>query len=214
MFNQYRSLNKGEFILTFLDTAGEGSDFNSAPFLSRDFLDIPISLRYEGSVIDVTPQMKIALEWIYDQTGVKPVVAYETNNGGGYELERLERLNTNQKYIVYRQHQLDPTTKQLIRTEKLGWNTNSATRPVMLAGVEELVNNRLVRIYDPATVAQMFSFVKHKTTSGWRAEAESGSHDDDIMSLAGVWQMYQTEKPQIKVVHKQRNKPTRMKFHV
>ncbi len=214
MFLQHRTLNKGEFILVFLDTAGEGSDFNSAPFLSRDFLDIPINLRYEGSVIDVTPQMKIVLEWIYDQTGVKPVVSYETNNGGGYELERLERLNTNQKYIVYKQYQLDPTTKRLIKTDKLGWNTNSSTRPVMLAGVEELVNNRLVRIYDPATVAQMFSFVKHKTTSGWRAEAETGSHDDDIMSLAGVWQMYQTEKPLAQKPKINRKKAPRARFHV
>jgi hypothetical protein len=214
MFNQWRELNKGEFLMFFLDTAGEGSDFNSGHALSRDFLDTPITLRYEGSVIDVTPQLKIALEWIYDQTGVKPVVSYETNNGGGYELERLERLNTNQKYIVYKQYQLDPTTKKLIKTDKLGWNTNTATRPVMLAGVEELVNNHLVRIYDPATVAQMFSFVKHKTTSGWRAEAEVGSHDDDIFSLAGVWQMYQTEKPLVLFKPVNRNRAPRPRLHV
>jgi hypothetical protein len=215
MFRQWRPITKGEFFMVFLDTAGEGSDFNSAPFLSRDYLDVPITLRYEGSVIDVTPQLKIALEWVYDQTGVKPVVSYETNNGGGYELERLERLNTNQKYIVYKQYQLDPTTRKLIKTDKLGWNTNSATRPVMLAGVEELVNNQLVKIYDPATIAQMFSFVKHKTSSGWRAEAETGAHDDDIMSLAGVWQMYQTEKPQAQLrQHTTRKKAPRAKFHV
>ncbi len=215
MFTQYRELRRDEFILVFLDTAGEGSDLNSAKFLSRDFLDIPIHLSYEGSVIDVTPQLKIALEWIYDQTGVKPVVAYETNNGGGYELERLNRLNVNQKYIVYRQYVLDPTTKQLVKTEKLGWNTNSATRPVMLAGVEELVNNQLVTIYHAPTVTQMFSFVKHKTNSGWRAEAETGSHDDDIMALAGVWQLYQTEKPTSTVKPKRtRAKAPRAKFHV
>lgn len=213
-FTQYRPLNKGEFIMAFLDTAGEGSDLNSGKFLSKDFLDIPIHLSYEGSVVDVTPQMKIVLEWIYDQTGVKPVVAYETNNGGGYELERLNRLNTNQKYIVYRQYQLDPTTKELIKTDKMGWNTNSATRPVMLSGVEELVNNQLVTIYHAPTVTQMFSFVKHKTTSGWRAEAEVGAHDDDIMALAGVWQLYQTEKPIGMNKHKQINRPARLKFHV
>jgi len=213
-FTQYRGLNKGEFITVFLDTAGEGSDLNSAKFLSRDYLDIPIHLSYEGSVVDVTPQMKIVLEWIYDQTGVKPVVAYETNNGGGYELERLNRLNTNQKFRIYRQYLLNPVTKQLEQTEKLGWNTNSATRPVMLSGVEELVNNQLVVIYHPVTITQMFSFVKHKTTSGWRAEAETGAHDDDIMALAGVWQLYQTEKPVNKVQHKHIKRPTRLKFHV
>jgi len=214
MFTQYRPLSKGEFIVAFLDTAGEGSDLNSGTFISKDYLDEPIHLSYEGSVIDVTPQMKIVLEMIYDQTGVKPVVAYETNNGGGYELERLERLNTNQKYRVYRQYQLSPLTKRLEVTDKLGWNTNSATRPVMLAGVEELVNNQLLVIYHAPTITQMFSFVKHKTNSGWRAEAETGAHDDDIMSLAGAWQLYQTEKPLLVVKHRQPNKPKRLNFHI
>jgi len=196
MFRVYRKLRRGEFIMFFLDTAGEGSDLNSGQGLSKDYLDVPINLSYEGSVIDVTPQLKIALEWIYEQTGVKPVVAYETNNGGGYELERLNRLNTNQKYIVYRQYVLNPQTKRLERTDKLGWNTNSATRPAMLAGIEEVVNNGLVTLYHTSTVTQMFSFVKHRTASGWRAEAETGAHDDEIMSLAGVWQLHGTEKPE------------------
>jgi hypothetical protein len=194
MFTYHRKLRRGEFILVFLDTAGEGRDSNSAQFLSKDSLDIPLTLHYEGSVVDVTPKLKEALEWVEQQTGVKPVVSYETNNGGGYELDRLNRLNRLQKFTIYRQYLLNPTTKQLEHTDKLGWNTNSATRPIMLQGVEDLVNNHLVTIYSPITVTQMSSFVKHKTPSGWKAEAETGSHDDEIMSLAGVWQMYQTEE--------------------
>lgn len=213
MFTQYRPLNKGEFILVFVDTAGEGSDNNSGQFLSKDYLDIPIVLHHKGSIVDVTPKLKLALEWIYDQTGVKPVVCYETNNGGGYEFQRLERLNSLQKFTMYRQYILDPTTRQLTKTDKLGWNTNSATRPTMLQGVEEAVNNRLITIYHPPTVTQMFSFVKHKTTSGWKAEAEIGAHDDDIMALAGAWQLYQTEKPP-SPPRTPRNPPKRIKLHV
>jgi hypothetical protein len=194
MFTLYRPLRKDELILFFVDTAGEGSDWNYGHALSKDMLDIPMVLHHEGSIIDVTPKLKEALEWIKEQTGVQPVVCYETNNGGGYELERLSRLNTLQKYTVYRQYQLNPSTKELERTEKLGWNTNSASRPTMLQGVEDLINSHLVTIYDPVTVTQMSSFVKHRTPSGWRAEAETGAHDDAIMSLAGVWQLYQTER--------------------
>jgi hypothetical protein len=213
MFKQWRPLNKGEFILVFVDTAGEGSDWNAGQFLSRGSLDIPITLGHEGSIVDVTPKLKDALEWVYDQTGVKPVVCYETNNGGGYELQRLERLNTYQKYTMYHQYQLNPITKKLEKSDKLGWNTNSATRPVLLQGVEDAVNNHLVTIYNPVTVTQMFSFVKHKTPSGWRAEAESGAFDDEIMSLGGVWQLYQTESPITKPV-RSRPKPRRAKLHV
>ena len=213
MFSQYRELQKGEFILVFVDTAGEGSDLNSGQFLSKDSLDVPIVLHHEGSIVDVTPKLKDVLEWIHDQTGVQPVVCYETNNGGGYELQRLERLNTYQKYSVYHQYSLDPTTRKLTKTDKLGFNTNSATRPVMLQGVEDLVNNHLVRIYNPVTVTQMFSFVKHKVPSGWKAEAETGAHDDEIMSLAGVWQMYATERPPQAIKHN-RPQTKRLKLHL
>lgn len=196
MFRIYRQLRRGEFIIFFLDTAGEGSDWNAGQALSKETLDIPIVLHYEGSIVDVTPQVKLFLEWVYDQTGVKPVVCFETNNGGGYELERLNRLNRYQKFIIYRQYVLDPDRNRLVRTDKLGWNTNSATRTVMMTGVKEYVNNQLVTIYDQATIDEMFSFVKKKTANGWKAQAEEGATDDLIMSLAGVLQLYQTEEPE------------------
>jgi len=211
MFRFYRQPIKGEFFLVFVDTSGEGSDYNAGQFLSKSRLDVPIVMHYEGSIVDVTPQLKVILEWLYDQTGVRPVVCYETNNGGGYELERLSRLNRLQKYTMYYQYKLD-NEGRLMQTDKLGWNTNSATRPAMLTGVEDLVNNMLVTIYDKPTVTEMFSFVKHKTPSGWKAEAEMGSHDDLIMSLAGAWQLYQTENPP--VVRHERPEPKRLKFHI
>lgn len=192
MFRLYRIPSEGEFFVVFIDTAGEGSDLNSGQFLSKTNLDVPLVLSFEGSIVDVTPKLKLALEWIHDVTGVTPVVAYETNNGGGYELDRLSRLNTEQKYTIYYQYKLDSQGK-LVKSDKMGWNTNSATRPIMLSGVEEVVNNHLVTIYDKETVMQMFSFVKKVTISGWKAQAETGAKDDHIMSLAGVWQLYQTE---------------------
>lgn len=194
MFTLYRMPKRNEFFVVFVDTAGEGSDRNAGQFLSKGMLDIPLVLSYEGSIVEVTPQLKIALEWLHGQTGVAPVVAYETNNGGGYELERLHRLNTHQKYRIYYQYKLD-AEGNLIKSDKMGWNTNTATRPVMISGVEDLVNNKLVTIYDRPTVTEMYSFVKKKTASGWKAEGESGAHDDRILSLAGVWQLYQTETP-------------------
>lgn len=194
MFRLYRRFKHGEFIVLFVDTAGEGSDFNAGQFLSKTSLDIPLVMHYEGSITDVTPKLLPVLKWIHEVTGIKPVVAYETNNGGGYELERLNRLNKEGHFTVYCQYKLD-TEGKLERTDKMGWNTNSATRPVMLTGVEDLVNNNLVKIYDLPTINEMFSFVKKMKPGGWRAEAEEGAHDDLIMALAGVWQLHQTENP-------------------
>lgn len=192
-FRQYRMFDPGEFVIAYVDTAGEGQDWNAGHFISKDRLDVPLVLHYEGSITDVTPEMKRALELIKDQTGVNPVVAYETNNGGGYELERLNRLNKFQKYTMYCQYKQQPDGT-IERTEKLGFNTNSATRGPMLIEVQDMIKNNLLTIYDKLTIDEMFSFVKHRTPSGWRAEAESGAHDDLIMALAGAWQLYQTEE--------------------
>jgi hypothetical protein len=194
MFTLYRPLREGEFVILFVDTAGEGSDYNAAQGLAKEALDVPLVGHYKGSIVDFTPKLKVLLEWICEVTGICPCVAYETNNGGGYELERLSRLNTKQMYTIYCQYKLNEHG-ELVRTDKKGWNTNSATRPAMLTGIEEVVNNHLITVYDRATITEMFSFVKHRTPSGWKAEAEVGTHDDLLIALSGVWQLYQTELP-------------------
>lgn len=192
MFRQYRKFTPGEFIICFIDTAGEGQDYNAGHFLSKTRLDIPMVLHYEGSITDVTPVLADTLNKIKDATGINPVVAYETNNGGGYELERLSRLNKYLKYTMYYQYRMN-TEGRLERTDKMGYSTNAATRGPMLIELQDMIKGQLVRIYDKLTIDEMFSFVKHKTPSGWRAEAEMGSHDDLIMALGGAWQLYQTE---------------------
>lgn len=192
MFKMYREPKQGEFFVIFVDTAGEGSDWNAGQFLSKTNIDVPLVLHYEGSITDVTPKLLPVGKYLRQKTGISPVIAYETNNGGGYELERLSRLNKDGDFVIYCQYKLDSEGK-LERTDKMGWHTNTATRPAMLTGVEDLVNNNLVRLYDLPTINEMFSFVKKMKPGGWRAEAETSAHDDLIMALAGVWQLYQTE---------------------
>jgi hypothetical protein len=137
------------------------------------------------------------LEEIYDITGIKPVVAYERNNGGFFEMDRLNSLNRNQKYIIYRQKLNQGTKYNTSEGIKLGWDTNSATRPAMLTMLKDAIDNKLITIYDRPTITEMFSFVEVQTSTAWRAQAERSAHDDLVMSLAGVWQLYQTERPTI-----------------
>ena len=191
MFRRYRQLDKGEFILVFADTAVGGADWCAAQFLSADKLDIPIVYHSNSSATMMTPLLHRELESIYDVTQVQPVIAYERNNGGQFELERLSTLNRLGKYFIYEQK--DATGKP---NGKIGWDTNAATRPKMLQELQECINNKLIIIYDKPTVTELFQFVIFK--SG-RPEAEAGSHDDLVMSLAGVWQLYQTERRHEKV---------------
>lgn len=193
MFRRYRSYKPGEFYLVFADTAAGGTDYCAAQFLSKDGLDVPVVYHSKTIASEMTPLMHQELERIHDVTGLQPVVAYERNNGGVFELERLAALNRNGKYRIYQQKTGVGTTDMIENAVKLGWDTNSATRPAMLGMLKEAIDKTLIRIYDKPTVNEMFSFVVKQTSSSWKAAAESGAHDDLIMSLAGVWQLYQTE---------------------
>jgi len=212
-FRRYRSYEKGEFIVVGVDTAWGGTDYCSAQFLSKTKLDIPTVFHSKVLASEMTPQIHLELERIYDATGVKPVVAYERNNGGVAELERLAILNRDAKYRIYTEKSGVGTTEAVESTVKLGWTTSSATRPTMLSMLKEAVDNRLIRIYDKPTITEMFSFIVSQTSSSWKAQAEKGAHDDLIMALAIAWQLYQTENP---IVKKQRDKPERkrLRLHV
>lgn len=194
-FRRYRQPELGEFYCVFADTAAGGLDYCAVQFLSKTKLDVPLVYHSKVTATEMTPLIHLELERIYDQTHVKPVIAYERNNGGVYELERLATLNRNGKYTIYQEKRNVGSTDSTISTPKLGWTTSSATRPVMLSMLKEAIDTRLLRLYDRPTVNEMFSFVVVQTSTAWKAQAESGAHDDLIMSLAGAWQLYQSEQP-------------------
>lgn len=194
-WRKYREPKPGEFFVVAADTSAGGGDYCAAHFLSKTNLDIPIVYHSKVIASEMTPKIHEMLEYIYDKTGVKPVIAYERNNGGFFEMDRLATLNRNQKYTIYREKLNQGTKYSDSEGPKLGWTTSSATRPMMLPMLKEAIDNKLIRIYDRPTISEMFSFIKVQTTVVWRAQAERSAHDDLVMALAITWQLYQTEKP-------------------
>ncbi len=213
-FRRYRLWEKDEFVLVYADTSWGGVDYSAAQFLSRDKLDVPLIYHQQGLASDMTPLLHEELERIYDTTHVQPVVSYERNNGGVAELERLRTLNRNGKYRIYTQYNGVGTTDIHDTDSKMGHDTTSATRPTMLAQLKDAIDNKVIKLYDKLTVEEMFSFVVKMSPGGqWKAQAETGAHDDLIMSLAGVWQLYQTERRPV-VRERTRPVPKRKSFHV
>lgn len=194
-WRRYRKYEKGEFYVVGVDTSWGGTDYSTAMFLCKTKLDIPVVYHSKQLATEMTPQIHLELERIYDATGVKPVVAFERNNGGVAEIERLATLNRGGKYRIYVEQRNIGTTDSTEDSTKLGWTTSSASRPTMLSMLKEAVDNRLIRIYDKPTITEMFSFIVSQTSSSWKAQAESGAHDDLIMALAIAWQLYQSENP-------------------
>jgi hypothetical protein len=197
MFRRYRQPELGEFFCVFADTAAGGNDYCAVQFLSKTKLDVPLVFHSKIIASEMTPQLHLELEKLYDLTHVPPVVAYERNNGGVYELERLATLNRNNRYTIYQEKTNLGSTDTTQNSPKLGWTTSTATRPPMLSMLKEAIDHRLIKLYDRATINELFAFVVVQTSSSWKAQAESGAHDDLIMALAGAWQLYQTENPPI-----------------
>lgn len=193
-FRRYRPWQPGEFVLLFIDTAAGGSDRVAGQFLSHRWLDLPEVLHAHVTITAITPLIHEELLSIYKQTSIRPIVCFERNNGGAFELERLARLNRHNDYRIYTQKRLNPSTGRTEDTGVAGWDTNTATRPKMLQELDDGLNSRLLHLYDRQTINECFSFIVNPKTG--KAEAEEGAHDDLVMSLAGVWQLYQTEKPE------------------
>lgn len=213
MLRKYRNWTKGEFVVAFADTSWGGSDYSACQFLSKTALDVPLVYHSKVMATEMTPILHREAEKIYDITGVKPVICIERNNGGVAEIERLAILNRLGKYRIYHEKTNVGSTETTADTVKLGWTTSSATRPTMLSMLKEAIDNRLLTLYDKPTVNEMFSFIVSQTSTSWKAQAEQGAHDDLIMSLAGAYQLYQTENPPV-VKKSTRPRPKRAKFHV
>lgn len=191
MFKRFRPFQKGEFVIVFADTAAGGDDNCAVQFLSHKWLDVPEVYHSKVTASFMTPLLHEELTKISSETGVAPIVAYENNNGGSFEMDRLARLNRYGDYRIYTMKNIDPTGR-LVDTGKFGWSTNTATRPKMLQDLKDAIEGGLLHIYHRQTVDEMFSFVIKPTG---KPEAEEGAHDDLVMALAGAWQLYQTEQP-------------------
>lgn len=194
MWRQYRSFKPDEFIVVGADTAAGGGDRCAAQFLSKTYLDVPLVYHSEITATEMTNLIYPKLNEIYDQTKVKSVIAYERNNGGSFEMERLATLNREGKFKLF----VMPIIGQVDPSEgiRYGWETNTATRPAMLSALKEAIDKRVLKIYDKRTIEEMLSFVVVKTSASWKAQAESNAHDDLVMSLAIAWQLYQIEEPE------------------
>jgi hypothetical protein len=188
-FRQYRKLEPNEKIVVAADTSSGLGDYCAVQFLSKTKIDVPLVYHSKIIATEMTNTIYPVLEKIFDITGNKPVVAYERNAGGVFEMDRLASMNRTSKFMVFEM----PNVGNVNPTEpsKLGWDTNTATRPAMLSQLKEAIDNKLLRIYDKPTIEELYSFVVVQTTATAKAQAEAGMHDDLVMSLAIAWQLYQ-----------------------
>lgn len=190
MFRLYREIDRGEFFVVAVDCAQGGIDANFGQFLSKTKIDVPLVFEKKCVAAEMTPIIHEALEWLYSTTGVEPVVAFERQMGGVSALSNLQILNRNGHYRIFQRRKLGTIEGEQL-TDTIGWDTNAQTRPQMLGDLKQAVDNKLIRLYDKTTIDELGKFIINKRG---RAEAAANCHDDAVMSLAIVWQLYQSEQ--------------------
>jgi len=196
-YRQYREITEDDFIVVGCDTSQGGNDYSTAVFISKTHLDIPLVYQSNTLAVEMTNRLVPVLERIFDKTRKAPVIAYENNAGGIFEYERLGSLNRGNKFRLYNTKTYGDEANP--QSTKLGWSTNTSTRPKMLADLKDAVDHQLLRIYDKPLINELYSFIISKQG---KPEAETGSHDDLVMACAIAWQLQQTESPKVESVYK------------
>lgn len=180
-FRLFRNPNPNEFFVCGADPA-EGNDYCAAHWLSKATQEVVLTFQARMESSQLGYELSKGSTFIQKQTGLWPMIAVERNTGQA-TIARLLDLNYPSLY-----HHTDTTDDKAPESPKIGWPTNTATRPMMLDDLALAVRQGVIKIHDKPTLKEMLSFIRNAKTG--KPEAEQGTHDDLVMSLAIAWQMY------------------------
>ena len=152
------------------DTAGDGSDSFVAQVLDNRTGEQVAVLRQTYDE-DLFAKQVFCLGMHYNTA----LIGVETNYST-FPVMELERLRYPRQYV---RESIDDYTHKVKKS--YGFQTNSKTRPVIIAGLVEVVRESVELICHTTTLEEMLTFVRNEDG---RAEAEAGAHDDCVMALA------------------------------
>ena len=166
----YKPPERGVPYVIGADTAGEGSDSFVAQVLDNRTGEQVAMLRQTYDE-DLFAKQIYCLGMHYN----KALIGIETNYST-FPVMELERLRYPRQYV---RESIDDYTHKVKKS--YGFQTNTKTRPVIIAGLVEVVRESVELICDQTTLEEMLTFVRNEDG---RAEAEAGAHDDCVMALA------------------------------
>ena len=151
------------------DTAGEGSDFNVGQVIDHITGQQVCTIRGQMDE-DLFAKQLYCLGKHY-HTALVSVEA----NFSSYPIRELERLRYPRQYV----RQAEDSFTHRIR-QSYGFKTSSVTRPLVIAGLVEVVREHPEWLNDRDTLNEMLTFVRNENG---RPEAQGGAHDDCVMGL-------------------------------
>lgn len=105
-------------------------------------------------------------------------IGVESNNHGLTTLKSIQRKDY---YNIYFAKQYDQITDRL--TQKIGWQTTSRTKPLMIDKLAEYIRERYIGIKSEKIIRELLTYVIDDKGS---TNAQEGTHDDTVMALA-IW---------------------------
>jgi len=108
--------------------------------------------------------------------GAKAVL--EINGIGLATLTKMKELNYEN---IFMREEYDKISKSM--TQKLGWRTTHASKPLLTGHFQELLNKNSVKIHDEQTISEMKTFVYSDDARSKGMGATRGFHDDRIMAI-------------------------------
>ena len=155
------------------DTAGDGSDWFAAQVLDN-ITGEQVAVMHKKFDEDEYARQLYCLGKKYNDA----LLGVETNFST-YPVKTLDRLGYRNIYV---REVEDEYTGRL--QPRFGFRTDIRTRPVIIAGLIEALRERSFLLHDEKTIQELLTFTRNQDG---RAEAETGAHDDLVMSLAIAW---------------------------
>ena len=165
--------------------SGAGADYSVAEVLRLDTGEQVAEVRYRADVDEFANDLARIGRLFNDA-----IIAVERNGPGTAVLTQLKnamgypRLWRPKNPIgVYDRYE-----------QTLGWNTTSATRPLMLSALQAAIRDEPHRLKSEMLLDEIKTFV-YRDRGGRepRPEADEGCHDDLVMAMAGAQAVWQQE---------------------
>jgi hypothetical protein len=154
------------------DTAGDGSDRFTCCVINNVTAEQSAELVYSGgSEIWYTQQLYCLGKYFEDA-----LIGVEINFST-YPERKLEEW---EYPLLYMREKKDDATRE-VNVKKLGWRTDSTTRPHILGNLQTVVSETPEVFNSGALLDEMIRFVRN---AEMRPEAAPGAHDDLVMAAA------------------------------
>lgn len=108
-------------------------------------------------------------------------IGVESNNHGLTTLKSIQKM---EYWNIYYQKSYDRIKERV--TQKMGWNTNSRTKPLMIDKLAEFIREMYLGIYWDIFVSECFTYIIEDNGS---TNAQKGCYDDTVMACAILLQM-------------------------